>query len=208
MKYSINFFAFAIVLVSLSCKDTKEKLPIVTPSLKEGKKNDTRSKAAQKGPIINIIDTLEINRIVLCVKDSALSIDRMKEKLSNIFNKTLPEGILMMNLQATREQIVWYKTTMASYFFEAGIPVDKKVASLRKGMFMKKTGGDSALIAHFFGPTELIYVAYDALNERLKENNKKKTTPSYEIYKDNNFLNTTPNIDPYKLQIDIVMPYK
>ena len=208
MKYSIIFLASAIVLTIFSCKDNKEKLPTIVPLVKQDAPAEPVNEIEQKGPIINIIDTVEIKRLVLCVKDSAANKEIMKEKLSTIFKQTLADAIATGKLSQVGEPIVWYKSSKAPFFFEAGIPVNKAPAKMGKGMFMANTGGDSALISHFFGPTELSFIGYQTLSDVLTENNKKKTGISYEVYIDNKFLAANEKTDPYQLQTDIVMPYK
>ncbi len=208
MKYSIFYLVFAIVLTMVSCKDSKEKLPTIVPLVNEDSPKAVVETTALKGPIINIIDTVEIKRLVLCVKDSAANMEIMNEKLSEIFKNKLPEAIKLSKIKMMGKPIVWYKSKKTPFFFEAGIPVDKSPAKLPKGMFITNTGGDSALIAHFFGPTELSFIGYETLSDVLTENNKKKTSASYEVYIDSKYLKANEKTDPYKLQTDIVMPYK
>ena len=206
MKNSIVYISLIVTCMS-SCKTKNEKLP---DTLIE-KKSDTHNSAAvvpKKAPTINIIDTVEIKRNVLCVKDSAATWEIMNEKLAVIFNKKLPDAILLGKIKMTGDPIVWYSTKKTPYFFRAGIPVDKAPTKMIKGMFMSSTGKDSAFVAHFYGPNEFTGLGYEALNEILKENNKRKSTASYEIYKDNRFLEINKKKDPYKIQTDIVMPYK
>lgn len=206
MKNSIVYISLIVTCMS-SCKTKNEKLP---GTLIE-KKSDTHNTAAvvqKKAPTINIIDTVEIKRNVLCVKDSAATWEIMNEKLAVIFNKKLPDAILLGKIKMMGDPIVWYSTKKTPYFFRAGIPVDKAPTKMIKGMFMSSTGKDSAFVAHFYGPNEFTGLGYEALNEILKENNKRKSTAPYEIYKDNRFLEINKKKDPYKIQTDIVMPYK
>lgn len=208
MKHPTICLIITVAIIAVSCKGNNEKTTQLPTSEKNKNVNDTVAKAPEKGPIINIIDTVEIKRTVLCTKDSAATIEGLNEKLATIFNKKLPEAATLGKLKITGAPIVWYKSKKAPYFFQAGIPVDKAAAKLAKGMFMGKTGGDSAMVAHFFGPNNLSSIGYEALNDMLKENKKKKTTDSYEVYIDNKFLTANEKTDPYKLQTDIVMPYK
>ena len=104
--------------------------------------------------------------------------------------------------------MAWYKREKAIYFFEAGIPVDKKPSKLPKGTFIKEIGIDSIVVAHFYGPSELIPTAYDALNEWLKDRKKKIKGAPYEIYVDDPLdADGKPN-DPYKVRTDIVFTWK
>ena len=199
-----------IVFISAfySCKDSKEKLPPPPPLLKKETSTSTKADLPQKGPIINIIDTVEIKRIVLCFKDSAATSVGMSKKLSNIYNKKIPDLIKVAKLKIIGSPMAWYKTQKAPFFFEAGIPINKAPTKLPKGFSIKRTGGDSALIAHFFGPYVLSNTGYDAISDMLKDRKKRRAAPAYEIYVNNPFEVRTTKIDPYKQQTDIVMPYK
>ena len=201
----LTYIAAALLFAAVSCKDKTSK-PIVPPLVKK-EKGDT-SHAKQKGPVINVADTLEQKRTVLCVKDSASTSRGMSEKLNVIYNKKLPDAIKAAKVNAAGPPMAWYQTQKAPFFFEAGIPVDKAPAKPAKGMFIKKTGGDSVLIAHFFGPNDLSNVGYDALAEILKDKKRSKASSSYEIYISNPFLQTKEKRDPYRMQTDIVVPYK
>ena len=211
MKWFTGIFLLSLLLAVVSCSDKKEKAPPPPPLVKK-EKGDT-SKPEKKGPIINVIDTMEQKRIVLCVKDSAATSAGMSVKLNAIYNKKLPDAIKAGKLKATGQPIAWYKTQKAPFFFEAGIPVDKAPAKPIKGTYTKNTGRDSALVAHFFGPYDMTQVGYDALNEMLKDRHKSKAAPSYEIYVKNPFEQPAPvkgktiKNDPYKNETDIVMPY-
>ncbi len=169
---------------------------------------DTSIKKNSKAPIINIADTFEVKRIVLCIKDSAANSIRLASKLQTIFNKLLPTAIKASKITINGAPIVWYKSQKAPYFFEAGLPVDKAPAKLAKGVYIKNTGTDSALVAHYFGPNDQSQIAYDALNETLKDRGKNKLGAAYEIYINNPFDSTTNKADLYKLQTDIIIPYK
>lgn len=206
MKNFILFIGLiAIGMISCKVKNEKER---TTPITTKTNTDKPPTVLPTKAPIINIIDTVELKRLVLCIKDSAATNEILNDKLAAIFTKKLPDAILLGKLKIMGEPIVWYKLKKAPYFFQAGIPVDKAPVKMGKGMFITKTGGDSAFVAHFFGPNELMGVGYDALNEMMKEKNKKRTAASYEVYTDNKFLELNKKKDPYKLQTDIVMPYK
>ena len=201
-----SLFTIMIILFAVAGCKTKTEKPLPPPPLVRKEKGDSSGK--QKGPIINVTDTIEQRRIVLCIKDSASTSSGMSVKLSNIYNIKLPAAIKAGKLKMTGQPMAWYKTQKAPFFFEAGIQVEKAPAKLIKGSFIKTTGGDSALVAHFFGPNDLSIAGYDALNEILKDRHKKKAAPSYEIYVKNPFELSKEKRDPYKTQTDIVMPYQ
>lgn len=206
----MKLFPLLILIACLlvSCKDTKEKKPLPPPLVKKEAGADKKTALPQKGPIINMVDTVEIKYTVLSVKDSAATSAGLSAKLSNIFNKKIPEAIKNAKIKTAGQPIVWYKSQKAPFFFEAGIPVDKAPAKLAKGFFIKKTKGDSAFVAHFYGPNVLSNIGYDAVAEMLKDRNKRKAAPAYEIYINNPFEVTTTKVDAYKQQTDIVLPYK
>lgn len=192
----------AMLLLSCSSNtETKAKTTNIPTQASKSEKS-----VPTKAPIINIEDSVEIKRMVLCIKDSSKNMEGMNVKLADIYNIKLAEAIKVNKLKITDSPIAWQTMQKGAYFFEAGIPVDKKPSKMGKGMYMKNTGGDSALIAHFWGPAELRKAAYDALNEKLKDEHKTKNGSSYEIYQGNHFA--ADKNDPYKLQTDIVVPYK
>jgi effector-binding domain-containing protein len=195
-----------LFILTTSCNSSKEK---TAPSIAtvENKEIEVLPTNPQKGAVINMQDTVEIKRTVLCLKDSAKTREGMYAKLTDIYNKKLPDAIKANKLIITGAPMAWHTMQKAAYFFEAGIPVDKAPAKPGKGMYMKSTGGDSVYIAHFFGPNDLTIGAYDAIKEKAKENHK-VTSPAYEVYIDNPFVNTTEPLDLYKLQTDIVWPFR
>lgn len=205
MKCILFILGIAISLTQGSCKANKEKENDTGPSVKKVK---ISKPVVKKAPIINIIDTVEIKRNLLCVKDSAATNEILIAKLTDIFTNKLPAVISAGKLKIMGAPVVWYQSKKAPYFFQAGLPVDKAPVKISKGLFMMKTGSDSAYLAHFFGPNELTGLGYDALTDMLKENKKRKTSSAYEIYIDNKFLEGNKKKDPYKLQTDIVMPFK
>ncbi|MCP9750102.1 AraC family transcriptional regulator [Ferruginibacter sp. HRS2-29] len=196
-----------------SCKGKEEKKPDKpVASKKEDKKKDSQEKPAdipaKRPPVINITDTVAQRFTILYVKDSAVTSDRISEKLANIYGFKLPEFILKNKLRITGRPVAWYKAQQSPFFFEAGLPIDKKPAKLPKGFFIKTIGGDSAVVAHFYGPYDLTPTAYEALNSYFKSHKRKRTAPPYEIYVGELFDKKGKKIDPYKVQTDIIFPYR
>jgi effector-binding domain-containing protein len=205
---TINVLIAPLVLVVLatSCNNSKEKAAPTVATV-DNKKIEVLPSNPQKGAIINMEDTIEVKSNVLCLKDSSKTREGMYAKLSAIYNKKLPEAIKANKLKITGAPMAWHTMQKTAFFFEAGIPVDKAPAKPGKGMYMKSTGGDSVYIAHFFGPNDLTNSAYDAIKEKATENHK-VTSPTYEVYIDNPFVVTTEPLDLYKLQTDIVCPFR
>ena len=202
------FYLISISICFFSCEDKKQIISTPPPLVKKETTNTNINEVPVKGPIVNIIDTVEIKRIVLCVKDSSATSVGLSEKLSNILKVKIPGAITAAKIKAVGQPIAWYKSQKPPFFFEVGIPVDKAPAKMIKGFFIKKTGGDSALVAHFYGPNMLSSIGYDALNEMLKEQKRKRSSSAYEIYIDNPFEVKKGKIDAYKQQTDIVFPYR
>jgi effector-binding domain-containing protein len=193
----------------LCCKEKKTDLsvnnaPIVIKKDKPRSKTDTLPSNA---PIINIADSVSQNLLILCIKDSAKNSVRLSEKLAKIYGIKLPEFIKKNKLKTTGAPMAWYKTQKSPFFFEAGIPIDKKPAKLPKGFIINKIGGYRNIIAHYFGPYEETSQAYDALKDWLKENHKNQVAPAYEIYVGDPYDKEGKPIDPYKVQTDIIIPY-
>lgn len=166
-----------------------------------------KKEVAKKPPIININDTIAVPQIVIYMKDSARSSERIGLKLNNIYGKVLADVIKKNNLSKTGSKMAWFRNSSAPFFFEAGIPVNKKPAKLPKNVFVKNIGGDSAVVAHFYGPYELTYEGYGALREWLKDNRKKASGAPYEIYIGEPIDSKGKPADPYRVQTDIVFPH-
>ena len=209
--FSLAIFLLAIVLIT-SCKTKKEETK-TTPAtttfiIKKDSSRAVKEGATQRPPIVNIIDTIAPKYTVLYIKDSAASSGRISQKLAKIYGVTLPEFIKKNKLTVTGAPMAWYKSTKAPFFFEAGIPVNKKPAKLPKGLLVRTVGGDSAVIAHFFGPYSITNMGYEALAEYVAENKKKRKGMPYEIYVTEPIGKDGKPIDPYKVQTDIVYPYQ
>ena len=210
ITHLIHLLIFTTLLNAMACNNNQPENTVtkepVTPTPKVA---ETEEQAAPqtRGPVINIGDTLSIKRMVLTMKDSAATVQRVSMKLGEIYGTKLGAVIKKNNLKTTGAPVAWYKGTKAPYSFEAGIPVDKKPAKLPAGMYMKQIGVDSIVVAHFYGPYELIPQAYDALKDWLKDRKKKIKGAPYEVYVGDPMDSTGKTKDPYKVQTDIVFAW-
>ncbi|HMU11617.1 MAG TPA: GyrI-like domain-containing protein, partial [Ferruginibacter sp.] len=66
----------------------------------------------------------------------------------------------------------------------------------------------SVVVAHFFGPYDLMSQGYDAIKEWMKMNKKSSAGAPYEIYMTDPVDKNGKPLDPYKVQTDIVFPVK
>lgn len=163
----------------------------------------------QKAPIINITDTVTVPTLVLVIKDSAINSERMGEKMSRIYSKIIPEIAETNKLEIEGPKMAWYKKNTAPFFFEAGLPVNKRPkGKLPKNAFIREIKSDSCVVAHYFGPYDLTYRAYEAINEWMKDYGKKQRGSAYEIYIGELFDKDGKKNDPYRVQTDIVFPHK
>jgi hypothetical protein len=205
MKLLILTSSICLLLFTTSCNNNSEnQTPSNKPSAEQALPAEVKT---EKAPIVNVEDTLEIRRNVLCVRDSAANYERLLVKLDNIFNKKIADVLKASKLTAKGLPMAWYNNKKGLYFFEAGVPVDSLPNKAAKGMYIKRTNTDSCIVAHFFGPINLTTKGYDVLNERLTDLKKSKSNSPYEIYV-NGFQLGSVGLDPYKLETTIVMPYK
>ena len=207
-KTATLFIVPAIITCMAGCRDNKPK---VTPGPVLYKK-DTAAVAGtvkMKAPIINIIDTVTLKQTILVVKDSASSSQAVGEKMAHIFDSILPKLAKEKKVDIIGPKMAWYRSSTKPFFFEAGYPVDKAPSGkLPKKVQVKNLAQDSAVIAHFFGPYDLTYQAYEALTEWMKDRKKKRSGAAYEIYIGNTIDSEGRPIDPYRVQTDIVFPHK
>jgi effector-binding domain-containing protein len=203
----LPFFVCLFAIVLFSCKGKDKNTGPVKDTLQikraEPKPSDIK---VTRPPIINIIDTVSPKRIVLVMKDSAANTARISLKLAQIYGVKLADVIKKNNLKVTGAPMAWYRSQKAPFFFEAGVPVNKRPAKLPAGVKVKEMGVDSVVMAHFYGPYELTPQGYDAIKERLKDIKKSAKGAPYEIYVSDPVEKNGKPIDPYKLQTDIVFP--
>jgi effector-binding domain-containing protein len=198
-------FALSMLLLAACTNNTADK-----PAAADTAKKDTATPAkndtpAQRPPIINITDTVSVKQTILCMKDSAADFDRIGLKLQEMYG-TLSDAISLSKIKVTGQPMAWYRGNKAPFFFEAGIPVDKRPARLPKHTFIKETGSDSVTVAHFYGPYSMLPMAYEALDDYMKSRKKTSGKP-YEIYVDDPVDEKGNMKDPYKVRTDIILPW-
>jgi len=214
MQHLRLIFALTYTFILLtSCNSNLEEKQKTTPEDPVAKKDtpapDTKpSTVNDRPPIINIMDTVSVKRIVLCLKDSAASLERISVKLGVLYGTKLAAVIKNNNLKVTGRPMAWYNTTKAPYYFEAGLPVDKKPVKLPGNFFIKEIGTDSVIVAHFYGTYLQMPLAYDALKDWMKAHKKTLKGKPYEVYVDDPVNNDGKLKDPYKVQTDIVFTWR
>ena len=213
LRIIILMQAFAIVLLCACNSQTQtEKEPTVIKSADSPAVEKTKPTEAavptNRPPIINITDTLSVKQLVLCIKDSAATYDRISLKLGQLYGVKLAAIIKKNNLKVTGQPMAWYKSRKAPYFFEAGIPVDKRPRKLSANAFIKEIGVDSVVVAHFYGGYDLLPQAYEALTDIIKDRKRTLKSKPYEIYVDDPMDKEGKLKDPYKVQTDVVFPWR
>lgn len=204
----------ALMLISGLLTSCKQKQPSTVknnePAIAVRKDTATLKQEVQpsRPPIIHINDTISAKYIIVYIKDTAATSQRISEKLAGIYGTKLPDFVAKNNLKIVGPPIAWYRSNKSPFFFEAGFPVDKKPVKLAKGILVKNIGGDSAVIAHFYGPYSSTFMAYEALTDWLKDNKKKTAGLPYEIYVTDPVGKDGKLLDPYKVQTDIVFPHR
>jgi len=200
-----------IIFYSCGNNDGKNKGKAVKDSsiteIKKEIKKDPESKS-QRPPIVNIVDTLTPKMLVIYCADSATTYDRISLKLGKIYGVKLADYIKKNNLKMAGAPMAWYTKQKAPYFFEAGVPVNKKGTKAVPGVLVREKNAGKAVIAHFFGPYELLPVGYDAIKEWMKDNKKTAAGAPYEIYLTDPIDKNGKPVDPYKIQTDIIFPVK
>jgi len=214
-----NSLAVAFAVLSLpsliflhSCNNGDKKTTAnKTDTVKPVRVNPEKTKGpavTEKPAIINILDSVAPKRIVIYIKDSAKTFERISIKLSQIYGPKLAEVLKKNGIRMTGPPMAWYKTTKAPYFFEAGIPVNKKPTKLSQAVLVREMNADSVVMAHFYGPYSLLSQGYDAIKERMKDQKRMGNGMPYEIYVGDPVDKAGKPVDPYKVKTDIVFPVK
>jgi hypothetical protein len=204
-------FILITVIILMACNGKEKKSADIVNepiSIKKDTPTTKSTATAKSAPIINIIDTLAIPYHVIYIKDSALTAERLAQKLALIFGEKLAAEMAKVKLKPSGPPMAWYKSQKAPFFFEAGVAIDKKPGKLSKGIFYRKLSPDSAVVAHFFGPYEETSQGYEALKEWLKDRKKKPSGAPYEVYVGDPIGKDGKAIDPYKVQTDIIFPHQ
>ncbi len=211
MKISI-ILGFILIFSAIGCgkKAKKEKPTPDSPAIIVRKDTARLKKETPpaRSPIINIVDSILPKSTIIYIKDSASSSERISQKLAGIFGSRLNKTIKDNKLTIIGPPMAWYKTSKAPFFFEAGFAVNKKPAKPGKNVMVRVIGGMPAVVAHFYGPYSSTYVGYEVLSDWLKEKKKKRSGSPYEIYVSDPLDKDGKPADPYKVQTDIVFPYK
>ncbi len=206
-----SLYVTAIIFTFCSCnnKDSEVKEAYKHVVYKKDTAQLAIENVKQKAPIINITDTVTIPTLVLVIKDSASNSERMGEKMAKIYSTLIPEIVKDNKLEIDGPKMAWYKKNTAPFFFEAGLPINKRPkGKLPKNAFIREIKVDSCVIAHYFGPYDLTYRAYEALTEWMKDYGKKPGGSAYEVYVGDLYDSNGKKNDPYRVQTDIVFPHK
>jgi effector-binding domain-containing protein len=206
-----SFFAFAILLGLVSCNsdDTVEKpaATVAKDSIVKARPEPAPTSGVRP-PVINITDTVSIRQTIIYMKDSAADVTRVSKKLAEILGFKLDAVVKKNKLKVTGSPIAWYNSTKAPFFFEAGLPVDKKPTKLPSNIMVREITADSVVVAHFYGPYELLPQAYEALRDWVKDRKKKLKGKPYEVYVGDPVDELGNSRDPYKVQTDVIFPLK
>jgi len=208
-----TLMATAVLIILSSCNNGDKKTgsnqgdsikPVRTNTVETAKTKTPAS--TEKATVINIIDSVSPKRMVIYMKDSAKVFDRISLKLGAIYGVKLAEVLKKNGLKMAGAPMAWYKSQKAPYFFEAGVPINKRPAKLPANVFIREMNADSVYIAHFYGPYSLLSQGYEALKERMKDEKRTAGGAPYEIYIGDPVDANGKAIDPYKVRTDIIFP--
>ncbi len=208
VRFSFTITCIAALVFSCSNQPAEKKETSVIIKKDSVTQEKKKTPETSRPPIINIMDSLAVKRIVVCIKDSAANFDRISLKLGEIYGSKLAAVLKKNNLKTTGQPMAWYSTTKPPYYFEAGVPVDKKPVKLPANAFIREIGADSVVVAHFYGKYEQIPLAYDALKDWIKDHKKTQKGKPYEVYVDDPVDKEGKMKDPYKVQTDIIFTWK
>ncbi|HRN90821.1 MAG TPA: hypothetical protein PLE75_10405 [Ferruginibacter sp.] len=196
-------------LMAASCSEPEQTQTPPPVVYKKDTATVQRQAVRPKAPVINIVDTVRPAAWVLVMKDSAAGSETIGSKMNIIYSEALIKVIEDKKLNITGPRMAWYRTSSPPFFFEAGYPVNKKpTGKLPKNIFLKELKNDSALVAHYYGPYDLTYQAYEALKEWMNDYKKKSAGAPYEVYIGSMYNEKGNPVDPYRVRTDIIFPYK
>ncbi|MGB8190401.1 MAG: GyrI-like domain-containing protein [Chitinophagaceae bacterium] len=140
---------------------------------------------------------------VLSIRDTAATMNDIGPVLGRDYGEI--SAFMQKNgLQFAAQPLAWYHTQSAPFILEAGIPVNKKPASVEGRIVLKEIESGKGVVIHFWGPYELTGQAYGKLNDWLKKNNKKAKGVPFDMY----ITDPSSVTDPYQVQTDIIQLYQ
>ncbi len=209
-KIILPAYIFTVLLAACSNNADEKKAETVAKkdsTAKEEKKPEAPA-GTRRPPIINITDTLSVKQTIIYMKDSAATVERLQLKLGEILGVKLGALLMKNKVKMAGAPVAWYKSTKPPYFFEVGVPVDKKPAKLPSNVFVREMGVDSVTVAHFYGAYDMLPQAYEALSDWMKGHKKKLDGKPYEVYVDDPMDKDGKMKDPYKVRTDVIFPWK
>ncbi len=213
LKHLFSCTLYFAGILMISCNSNtgndagKVKADSIKPAIKKVVKPEPEAKY-ERPPIINIVDTIAPKRIIIFCRDSAATYERISLKLAKIYGTKLADYIKRNNLKTAGAPMAWYKKQKAPYFFEAGVPVNKKGTRAMPGVQTRELNAGNVVVAHFYGPYNLLSQGYDAVKDRMKDTKKVSAGAPYEIYVTDPIDKNGKPVDPYKIRTDIIFPIK
>jgi effector-binding domain-containing protein len=207
----ISIVVYSVLLLLTSCNNADEKKETAgtkSDSVEKKEKLPEPIKDTRRPPIINITDTIAARQTILYMKDSAATVERLQLKLGEILGIKLGAVVMKNKIKPTGAPVAWYKSNKPPYFFEAGLPVDKKPAKMPSNILVRDISADSVTVAHFYGPYDMLPQAYEALSDWMKGHKKKLDGKPYEVYVDDPMDKEGKLKDPYKVRTDVIFPWK
>ena len=141
--------------------------------------------------------------VVLVIRDTAATMADIGPVLGKDYGE-IQSFMQSQNLQFAGQPMAWYLNNPPPFILEAGIPVNKKPATVEGRITIKEIPRSKAVAVHFWGPYEQIPQAYGKLTEWLAKNKKKASGPVFEIY----ITDPSTVTDPYQVQTDIIQIYQ
>lgn len=216
MKRLSNYLFFLLAFLS-ACNggnDFSTTLPAQNNANPHVEKKDTTERTIVKNittaraPIINIEDTTISPFFLVAFKDSAANLNIFKTKLSKIITSKIKSGTDSASFVNLQSPVSVMKSKNAPYFFEAGFASNKKVKKTTSPIFQKTISGGKAVVAHFYGPYDIINIAYTSAEEYLSMRGYTKTGTGLEAYEMQTLDSIGKNLNPYKIRTDIIIFYK
>ncbi len=95
--------------------------------------------------------------------------------------------------------MAFYYSSQLPFIMEAAVEVDKLPAQTTGRIKINKLNGGYAVIAHYKGPYDRVSIAYTAIGNWLKQQNKSAAGAPFEVYLDD----PSTVKDPFDLRTDV-----
>jgi effector-binding domain-containing protein len=156
-----------------------------------------RSPDTTRRPVFTLEDTIVSAMNLLTIRDTAATM----ADLSHVIGRGYGELFAFVNQNGLRpgKLMAFYYSYQPPFILDIAVQVGQRPGTLTGRIKLKEISAGNAVVAHYHGPYDQIGIAYTAIYDWLRQQNKSANGPPFEVY-----LNDPMSVkDPFDLRTDV-----